>query len=1010
MAVAFRSIGTRLKVDMTSAPNPQTVTMPPGHASGDLLLLFLVYDNNVAPTTEPGGWTLLGTASAGQSLPGATASQVQTRVYYRVATGATPGASFSFSKAAWPTGSPFVLAFAAAYSGVDPAGPIEKWGATGTANTAATQAHPQLTTVASGDWLLTFRSGSAWQARTVTASGGTNTERVDDVDGFGELFAALYDSGADLTPGTQTQRSTTSAGGDAICQGGSTMWSLALKPVTAAAVTVALPGTATVSATAYNPTVVTAPGGWDLCGAEGLPSYSFRVDWNADGSFTDSDSAGDAYAADTFGRTVASGWGTADTGQSWTVNGGSASDYSVGSGAGRHSCSSRSVSRFSFLPGAAPGADMDVSVTVSTDQTAVGGSFLAFLLARFTDTSNAYMARLDFKATQGMALIIRKRVAGVETELATFTLPFPHTASALYRLRLRTLGPYIHAKCWPDGETEPAWQVAAEDSALTSGSGAGVRTFVEGTTTNTLPVGYAFDDFQVRETLDLEDVTDDIISDISVSYGRDQDRQLSPAAVGSASFTLNNISERHSPENAAGPLYGDLDPARAMRGEVTFNGQTHALFNGRIDDYTVHADFADRTAEFTFLDGLNDLSGIKLSTGVYSALRTGELINTILDLVGWTAARDIDPGATVVRYWWAEGADAFSAITDLVKSEGPPAVAYVAPDGRFVFRDRHHRLLRTQSREIRATFTGGRLGDCAAGAPPSGYDFTKPFVYSHGWRDIVNAVTFDVEERTPSATLEAVWTDESTYTLSAGQSLELEVTTSDPFVDAAPMVGGQDIIYSAPGAAWVDRVLSRTSGASATLTLRAVGGPATITYIQLRARPLAVNRTVKISLTDPGSITRHGERSYPDGAPWAGPADAEAIANMVLLHYGRRRPTVQIRVASSDPAHLMQVLQRTVSDRIRIVNEEMGLDGDFFVERVTHTIQRLGRPGRAPVHSVVLGCERDLVAPSNAFTFDVRGAGFDQGVFDLTVADSPDEVFVFDDPVQGRLDYGRLGT
>ncbi|MFD8226849.1 hypothetical protein ACFV16_22055 [Streptomyces massasporeus] len=1010
MAVAFRSVGTRLKVDMTSAPNPQAVSMPPGHVAGDLILLFLVYDNNVPPTSSPSGWTLLGTASAGQSPPAATASQVQTRVYYRVATGTVPSASFSFSKSAWPTGSPFVLAFTAAYSGVDPAGPIEKWGATGTANTAATQAHPQLTTVVNGDWLLTFRTGSAWQARTVTVSGGTNTERVDDTDGFNEMFAALYDSGADLAPGAQTTRSTTSAGGDAICQGGSTMWSLALKPVTSTASTIALPGTASVSATAFSPTVLTAPGGWELCDPQGLPSYSFRVDWNADGTFIDSDSVGTAYASDTFGRTVASGWGTADTGQSWSTSGGSASDYAVSSGSGRHSCSSRSVSRFTFLSNAGTGPDMDVTTTVSTDQVAVGGSFLAFLLARFTDTSNCYMARLDFKPTLGMSVIIRKRVAGVETELANFTLPFTHTASALYRLRLRTLGSYVHAKCWPDGETEPAWQVRAVDTALTSGSGAGVRTFVEGTTTNTLPVGYAFDDFQVRQTLDLEDVTDDIISDISVSYGRDQDRQLSPAAVGSASFTLNNATRRYSPENILSPLHGDLDPARSMHAEVVFNGQTHALFTGRIDDYNVHADFNDRTAEFTFLDGLNDLSGVKLSTAVYSAMRTGELINTVLDLVGWTGGRDIDDGATVVRYWWAEGTDALSAITDLVKSEGPPAVVYVAPDGTFTFRDRHHRLLRTQSREVRATFTGGRLGDCSADQPPEGYDFTKPFVYAHGWRDIVNAVTFDVEERTPSATLEPVWSDESTYTLSAGQSLELEITTSDPFVDAVMPVGGSDIIYDAPGAAWVDRVLSRTSGASATLTLRAVGGPATVTFIQVRARTLAVQRTVKVSLTDPGSVTRHGERAYPDGAPWAGQSDAEAIANMVLLHYGRRRPTVQIRVASKDPAHFMQVLQRTVSDRVRIVNEEMGLDADFFVERVTHTVQRLGKPGRAPVHAVVLGCERDLVAPDNVFTFDVRGAGFDQGVFDLTVADAAGEVFVFDDPVQGQFDRGRLGT
>jgi hypothetical protein len=447
-----------------------------------------------------------------------------------------------------------------------------------------------------------------------------------------------------------------------------------------------------------------------------------------------------------------------------------------------------------------------------------------------------------------------------------------------------------------------------------------------------------------------------------------------------------------------------------MRATVEFNGQTHALFSGRIDDYDVHADYGDRTAEFTFLDALNDLSGIKLSTGVYGSMRTGELVNTILDLVGWTAGRDIDEGATVVRYWWAEGADALGAINDLVKSEGPPALAYVDPSGTFVFRDRHHRLLRTQSREVRAYFSGGRLGDCEADPPATGYDFTKPFTYSHGWRDVVNSVTFDVEERAPSAALEAVWTDESTYTLAAGQSVDIEVSGSDPFVDAVTPVVGTDVVYTTTGGGTVSVLLSRTSGASARLTLRAVGGPVTVTTFQLRARPLTVQRTVKVSMTDPGSITRHGERAYPEGAPWAGTADAEAIASMVLLHYARRRPTVQLRVVSQDPAHLVQVLQRTVSDRVHITHEEMGLDSDFFVERVTHSIQRLGRPGKAPVHSVVLGCERDLEAPTNVFTFDKRGAGFDEGVFDLAPADNPATVFIFDDPVQGRFDTGILGT
>ena len=37
-------------------------------------------------------------------------------------------------------------------------------------------------------------------------------------------------------------------------------------------------------------------------------------------------------------------------------------------------------------------------------------------------------------------------------------------------------------------------------------------------------------------------------------------------------------------------------------------------------------------------------------------------------------------------------------------TEGPPSIAYVGPDGTFIFRDRHHRLLRAASLTPQATF------------------------------------------------------------------------------------------------------------------------------------------------------------------------------------------------------------------------------------------------------------------------------------------------------------------
>ncbi|MGW2213288.1 hypothetical protein, partial [Streptomyces sp. NPDC001781] len=463
------------------------------------------------------------------------------------------------------------------------------------------------------------------------------------------------------------------------------------------------------------------------------------------------------------------------------------------------------------------------------------------------------------------------------------------------------------------------------------------------------------------------------------------------------------------PENTSSPLYGDTEPARPMQATVVWNGQTYPLFTGRIDDYSVKADFGDRTVDLTFLDGMSDLSTNTIYTGLYRSTRTGDLVNTVLDEAGWTGGRSIDPGATVVPWWWLDGSDAMSAITDLVKSEGPPAVAYVAPDGTFVFRDRHHRMVRQNSLVPGATFHAGALGDCAAVPTPAGMlDLARPFSYAHGWRNIINSITFDVPVRSPSGDLQQVWSDTGTHALALGQSVDLTVSSSDPFIGAVTPVPGTDITYTGSGVLQV--LLSRDTGSTARLTLTAIGGPVTVTSCQVRAHLLSVVSTVRVTAQDSESVARHGEQSYPDSAPWAGAEDAAAIANMILLHYAHRRPTVQIRVVSSDPAHYAQVLQRTVSDRITIVNDELGLDADFFVERVQHTVQRVGRTGRPPVHAVTLGCEMGVETVTNPFTFDQRGSGFDTGVFDPVQSDDAAMVFKFDDPAQGRFDSGEFGT
>lgn len=206
-----------------------------------------------------------------------------------------------------------------------------------------------------------------------------------------------------------------------------------------------------------------------------------------------------------------------------------------------------------------------------------------------------------------------------------------------------------------------------------------------------------------------EDVTDDVLQrgPVTFQYGRDQSRALSPPQVGSIGFTLCNADGLFSPENPASPISSEIAPAAAIKVEETIGGVTYPLMQGHVDTLRVNTRRGDRSAQITGLDGLALLRGKKITTELYQAERTGHLIVAILDAAGafFNVARRIDVGATHVPWWWANNQDAFDLLTQLVRAEGPPAVAYIDPDGGFVFRDRHHRLLNARSLVSQATFS-----------------------------------------------------------------------------------------------------------------------------------------------------------------------------------------------------------------------------------------------------------------------------------------------------------------
>jgi phage replication-related protein YjqB (UPF0714/DUF867 family) len=138
----------------------------------------------------------------------------------------------------------------------------------------------------------------------------------------------------------------------------------------------------------------------------------------------------------------------------------------------------------------------DLTASVSTDALALGGSHFVALVARYLDTNNMYLARLEFSTTQQVILSLRKRVTGTETLLVSVTAPLTHAANRRFSIRFKVSGSTLRGKVWETSRAEPdGWDIETTDTALPAAGAIGMRSILSTANTNPLPVRVAWDDF-----------------------------------------------------------------------------------------------------------------------------------------------------------------------------------------------------------------------------------------------------------------------------------------------------------------------------------------------------------------------------------------------------------------------------------------------------------------------------------------------------------------------------------
>lgn len=196
--------------------------------------------------------------------------------------------------------------------------------------------------------------------------------------------------------------------------------------------------------------------------------------------------------ADAFTRTTSPGWGTTTSGHVWTQN--NPPVWSTNGSQGIATPPSINIIYLSTITGA---PDVEVRCAFTLASLPTGAAWGVGPVLRHTDGSNYYRIRVHVAPSGAVELVILRRSADVETTLASASAG-TYGAGQKWWITARAEGPYLMAKVWRDGTTEPAWQAVARDGVL-AGTNVGVHAVRAAGSTG--PASIAVDDFSTRVIL-----------------------------------------------------------------------------------------------------------------------------------------------------------------------------------------------------------------------------------------------------------------------------------------------------------------------------------------------------------------------------------------------------------------------------------------------------------------------------------------------------------------------------
>lgn len=184
---------------------------------------------------------------------------------------------------------------------------------------------------------------------------------------------------------------------------------------------------------------------------------------------------------DVFARTVASGLGTATSGQAYTTTS-TASQYSVSPGTASIVPTTASADRLGYVDRQT--SDIDITGQVALSGIPATNLMTVGFVVKLASTANYYNATMMVSAGGAISLRFSKVISGGTVTIATVATGLTYVPNAVYNLRAAVFWSnalqtnVLMSKLWASGGTEPGgWMASATDAALTqytSGTGAGI--------------------------------------------------------------------------------------------------------------------------------------------------------------------------------------------------------------------------------------------------------------------------------------------------------------------------------------------------------------------------------------------------------------------------------------------------------------------------------------------------------------------------------------------------------